>query len=816
MLKTEFWRSRKWPAMARLIGSNLSKRSDYEAWAARCRQAYAKAAEIGGEIKRRIAPAEPALFLVLGTLLFFGIFARSPVFPSAGLDHSWRYAMLHGLISGWDFARDFSFTGGPLSFLYSGLFDSRLYPLSLALYFFQAITVTVSLLYLPTRYLTGGLLYVLLFLIGPIDKDALLILTTFSVFSVVVNPRVPTLVRYAVTVFAGTLGLAKFTFMLGLICLLGLIDVTRWLEQRRLPVFLPIFLLSTIIIYTLAGQNPLLFPLFFWNSLDVAVGYSAAMDNFGLSARPVFFGIVLLCASGVVAAVASRGPFSWRRVAVTVGFAGFMFILFKASIVRDGHDQLGWQAFPGCFVLALAGAGLSLRWANIPGVAMALVLALSLPFASPPFTGGIWMSAWWATREHVLDARRLAYEPVVDFNRMTGLYQANNAQSEANIAVAAPSGITGTVGSVPWDLSEIIAAGYDVVPQPSLQSYASYTARLRARDFAHFQSDDRPETLIFELKTIDERFPTLDLGESFLEILANYDFQRMSGGAAVLANRDEPRVITRERLMTREARLGEWVDLPPVSAGYLDMRLRARPTIGGRVQGFLLKYPHLWMDVRYGDGGEATFRVVPAMAETGMVLIDRGETTIDLFGPDILAPEAGGGSIIGIRLRTMGWPFNDALHDEVSIEVDSVVLTGEAGAVAPRLLTGRLMAGRAELPFPLHRISQGLLAHSDSTLTIEVESGSSYSGTFGFRPEAYEQGPPNGTLFRIRMTPARGPSTTLFEYHLNPGELSDRRPHAFTIDIPADETGGPVTLSFEIRADDGINSYGWTYWGDPL
>ena len=79
-------------------------------------------------------------------------------------------------------------------------------------------------------------------------------------------------------------------------------------------------------------------------------------------------------------------------------------------------------------------------------------------------------------------------------------YVKQRTKMDAVLAAGAPKGLAGTVGAVPWDLAEIIAAGYTFVPQPSLQQYSSYTDNLQHKDAAHFAGKNWPGQVLLQFE----------------------------------------------------------------------------------------------------------------------------------------------------------------------------------------------------------------------------------------------------------------------------------------------------------------------------
>ena len=92
----------------------------------------------------------------------------------------------------------------------------------------------------------------------------------------------------------------------------------------------------------------------------------------------------------------------------------------------------------------------------------------------------------------------------------------------------------GTADVYPIDQTFLIASGYKWSPRPTLLSYASYTPSLSEINEEHLRSPRAPDTIFFNIGTIDGRLPPMDDGLSWPTLLLNYAPLKFEDGFLVL------------------------------------------------------------------------------------------------------------------------------------------------------------------------------------------------------------------------------------------------------------------------------------------
>jgi hypothetical protein len=132
---------------------------------------------------------------------------------------------------------------------------------------------------------------------------------------------------------------------------------------------------------------------------------------------------------------------------------------------------------------------------------------------------------------------------------------------------------------------------------------------------------EAPGTLFFNVATIDERFPAMDDGLSWPDILTRYDLQAKEGKFLVFKRAEAARSFSLVEKTRLEAAFGEWVELPEEArGGPVWAKVAVRPTGFNRVAAIFYKVPWVNMTVRTKSGEEKTYRLVTAIAANGFLL----------------------------------------------------------------------------------------------------------------------------------------------------------------------------------------------------
>ena len=754
-------------------------------------------------------------FALLGVVLAGFFLAATPWrMPSTGLDPSWwaalEYAYLHGLVLG----RDFSFTAGPLSFVYTRIFHPDTF-IWVAIAVIHAAAVYVATVYWsPHRSASVVLVGGLALCWAPLSPDALYLSLPLAVFLLSITGAAPAGVVAILVAGLALSSLAKFSVVLLSLPLLLLADILALIERKPRYWHAALYCASVVALYCAAGQPLNAMPDFLAGAIDVAFGYGQAMANFDWTSQQT---ALVLVSAGLLASAALllRRAVSFRSVFCVVGLSGYVLVAFKLGNVRAGHQWITWYALAvASFLLILLPASRPRRAALVAG-AWILICAGVSQFVTAGFEPRA-MASERAERVAAFVSEAAAW--LAPGTNLARLARQRHAADE-RLASRVPRDLVGTVDSLPWEFSELIAANARFAPSPALQAYSNYTPRLRRLTARHFESDARPENLFFELLALDGRFRTTELGPALIPILAGYDVvrarSRIFGAPMQLRSRAHPRTVEQHAVERRTARLGNWVDAPRLPDRALMLAIRLHENPAGRIATLLYKQERFWIDLRFANGTEVSARAFPNFVSDGFLILPPEMTDGQLFA----AAEDGlalgkANPLVAFRMRpTRLGAFRFSADYE--FEASAVRVAGQAehpivpeapaATAMQALIEGRVI----ELP-EIRVIQDRLLAHAPSRIVAAMPKGRRLSGEFGFFDGAWREGSPGAVTFAIsRMTPTG--AQLLLEKTLDPKpNPADRGPQKFSIDLGPDGPGGePTELLFETRPG---TSWGWTYW----
>jgi len=179
----------------------------------------------------------------------------------------------------------------------------------------------------------------------------------------------------------------------------------------------------------------------------------------------------------------------------------------------------------------------------------------------------------------------------------------------------------------PWDYTYVAANDLNWTPRPVIQSYAAYTSWLDKLNARHFQSENAPELLIWELSDIrggdefgdvDERYMLNDEPNTIYQLLNNYTiisksrqmvlFERKEGN-----NLNEPVIIG-----SKESAWNKWIRVPLVDDGILRAKLFMKGNILRSIRNLIYKDAAFFIEYKLDNGIIYKYRIVPDNAQDGI------------------------------------------------------------------------------------------------------------------------------------------------------------------------------------------------------
>jgi hypothetical protein len=542
------------------------------------------------------------------------------------LDSSWDMGLHAAFAAHRRAGVDLIFTYGPWGLLYGRTYHPATYPFLAGGWALVVVAVWYAQLRLA-RGLLPGLATAIPWLpaalaISLLDSEAafaapaLLLLLVYS--HVEGRGRRPALALLAVA--AALASLVKFTCMATSLCAVGAVAWQEVVGRRRWPVVASVYGGALAGFLLLAGQSLRDFPTYLRGAAEIASGYAEAMAITG-PVGELLQSAVIAAILGVVVA-----RHEWRRrrergLACLAGIAAIVFLGLRGAFVRHYPHaqslrapvllaQVGVLYLPVLF----AERATALTRAVMVGV---VVAGLALASQGLAAAGRAPLRQQTAGAIHALPANARAAMRVV-----TGT-STLRAEFERNMAVLRAANpvppTTGTVDVYPWLLSAAIAHRLSYAPRPVLQSYSAYTPYLSRANVEHLRGASAPDTIFFDLATIDGRFPSLDDGASWPDLLTRYDVAGTTQGFLVLRRAPSPRTFHLRPLAEVTGRFDRPIPVPP-GAGQLWVSLRFRPTLLGDLAALLVKPPPLEMVVVTQRGERRRYRLVRGAAESGFLL----------------------------------------------------------------------------------------------------------------------------------------------------------------------------------------------------
>jgi hypothetical protein len=420
----------------------------------------------------------------------------------------------------------------------------------------------------------------------------------------------------------GILALIKFTLFLLACGILLIVLVQQWRRGRgRLGALMIATALACFLGgWQSAGQPIGNVPIYIQRSLEIAIGYGETMGLPGRSEQ-------LWLAAGILLSLAAAAP-AIRRTgqagALVTMLALVLFLEWKHGFTRHDAHSLSFFTFACLLPFLVWGQCHREGWRLYAG-------ALSLGLAGALGIAGIASSAryprnpdHWIAQAITRYGERLQYLalPTKYFSQLDDMAQ--SVQCQADLPTVRREVNTGTVDAISSAQNELLSNHLSYHPRPVFQSYSAYTPELLRANGSAIGSPEGPDFLVARLEPIDNHLPMLEDSAAWQQVFQHYRPVTVEKGNLLLARdrfrdsnvSDPPEEIVLERTV----RFDEKVLVPGSAARFQRLALDFRPTWWGRLRGFVLRPPRLYIDLKLSDGRERRFRIVPALAKPGFLL----------------------------------------------------------------------------------------------------------------------------------------------------------------------------------------------------
>jgi len=538
--------------------------------------------------------------------------------PSGGLDSSWgsvlRYAHDHGLA----FGSDVVFTYGPLGHAATGAYSGGTHRFSAcvgtAITFLFVLPIVLVARRLPWRQATGLLLLVAalpLMRVCGLDGFVQAALCCWGILAFTTDagpPRSATSLAGAclgLIMFVALIGLAKFSWLVAGTATVAAVAADLVLRGHPLPAAALAMATGGLLLAGWAGLGQPLgnIPAFMTGSLEIASGYAKAMGTRGSAATFLLAALATgACVAGVVvrgraAALPGVRQVAPRRWLLVLWLLGMLFIGWKHGMTRaaDGDTHIT-ALLCQCVAVAFALPLISVappdidRLASFRGWGVA-ILALAL---------GQWMHLGSLEDGVAAGIRRISTNARVLTRpgRHQRWLEETWAQAREPLSLPKARGLIGDAAVDVFGYSQdyAIANGLNYSPRPVIQSYSVYTRGLAELNDRFYRSPRAPDWVLFELGSIDGRFPALEDSHALRTSLHDYRLAGKDRQFLVL-QRHRREAIELEQLASGTARVGERIDLTAHQSQDLWLEIETRPGVLARTETFALRPPPLRLRV---------------------------------------------------------------------------------------------------------------------------------------------------------------------------------------------------------------------------
>ena len=508
---------------------------------------------------------------------------RHPQGPaSGGLDSSWGSVLRYAHDRGLDFSTDIVFTYGPLGYATAEVYSGGSTALSNWVRTVITLFVVVPIVLVARRlsWQAGMALLLLvaalrLMRICGLDGLVQAALCCWGLLAFTADSGGPRPSRSIVTicmamaVCVALVGLAKFSWLLAggaTVCAVAIDLGLRgrpWLAAATIAAAGGLWLTG----WAALGQPVGNIPAYLAGAWQVATGYAKAMGTRGPGS---FFVLALLaagsCAVGVVlhgreASLPGRSRLPMRRWILMLWLLGMLFLGWKHGVVRAAAGDTHITALLAqCVVLAFALPIVPVVRPGVERVGQTLgwgVAILALTLAHWMQLGSLEEGMAQTIRRIPANAFALA-RPEGQRRMLEHLWEQARGEltlpSAKNLVGRAPVDVFG------YSQDYAIANDLNYVPRPVFQSYSVYNSRLAELNDRFYQSPRAPDWVLFELGSIDGRYPGLEDSLALRTILHDYRTAGTDRQFLVL-QRERREPVRLELLVSGTIRVGERIDV---------------------------------------------------------------------------------------------------------------------------------------------------------------------------------------------------------------------------------------------------------------
>jgi len=184
-----------------------------------------------------------------------------------------------------------------------------------------------------------------------------------------------------------------------------------------------------------------------------------------------------------------------------------------------------------------------------------------------------------------------------------------------------------TVDAYPYEISYVMANGFNWNPRPVIQSYISYTPYLDRQNALFFQSGKAPDYLLWEAPqggdiqadSIDERYVLNDEPLAIFEILGRYSPLALDGKVVIMKKNGQQGFMPPQKVGEQGSQWGQWIRVSrPPDCAALRSRLDFSRTLVGKLKRAVYKEEEFYVEYKLENRNVQKHRFVIDNAVSGV------------------------------------------------------------------------------------------------------------------------------------------------------------------------------------------------------
>ena len=184
-----------------------------------------------------------------------------------------------------------------------------------------------------------------------------------------------------------------------------------------------------------------------------------------------------------------------------------------------------------------------------------------------------------------------------------------------------------TMSVYPWDISHVQDFTANYKTMPIFQAYSAYTHWLDELNADFFADDNTaPQYVIFNLNTIDDRFPLIECPAEYLEILRHYGIIKSctintetEEYTEYLLSRQSAKSFVIREMLTQEFMRDDVIAIPETDH-HCFMKVSMPLSVMGQLAKVFWNIPAVMMDVELSDGSHISKRVLPEVMSNNVLI----------------------------------------------------------------------------------------------------------------------------------------------------------------------------------------------------